>query len=73
MEMCFSLHPFRRDGWGDVAGEAASLREVSLPHPPSLEERQAALDKLSAEDIAVETDAAKERFLRWMLHAFSSV
>lgn len=35
--------------------------EMCSPTPPSLEERQAALDKLSAEDIAAESDAAKER------------
>lgn len=35
--------------------------EMCSPTPPSPEERQAALDKLSAEDVAAETDAAKER------------
>ena len=61
MEMCSPSHPFRRDGWEDVVGEAASLREAPFPQISSPEERQAALDKLSAEDIAVETDAAKKR------------
>lgn len=35
--------------------------EMCSPTPPSPEERQAALDKLSAEDIAAESDAAEER------------
>lgn len=35
--------------------------EMYSPTPPSPEEQQAALDKLSAEDIAAEADAAEKR------------